>query len=184
MFDYRDLVGLEYRAGRHDCYSCVRNFYRKCGLTLPNLARPDFFWSDPNLDLYSMYADYGFEQIFDQRPQFGDAVLMPVQTAMNSHAGVIVENGQMLHHFPRQLSRVEAYRPRWSSRTTVHLRHPEVVAALAPTKRVVHLHEVLNAPILRDPGVRRTIDEVLGSGGGEVRRDPGERGDRGAEEPG
>lgn len=165
MFDYDKLTGRPYIEGRQDCYGIVRDYYREAwGLWLPNFARPTRFWEDPHLDLYARYRDVGFEPVFDSRFEIGDAVLMPIRTAMNSHAGVIVADNLMLHHFVGELSAVVSLRPKWERRVTVHLRHPAVLEAKAKQpKETVHLHEVLNARVLRNPEVQKGIARQVGS---------------------
>lgn len=165
MSNFLNLVGLPYIDGRQDCYSIVRRYYEmEWGIELPNFARPDRFWEDPNLDLYSLYTRTGFVAVTDDHTyEVGDAVLMPIRSVVNSHAGVIVDDNQMLHHLPNQLSTIDPLRPKWANRVTVHLRHPDITAARQGEVEVVHLHEVIDADILRDPRVQEEIDRALGS---------------------
>jgi cell wall-associated NlpC family hydrolase len=167
MFDFNNLTGRPYSEGRNDCFGVLREYYWEAwGVWIPNLARPTRFWEDEHLDLYSRYREFGFEPVFDNRFEVGDAVLMPIRTAMNSHAGAIVADNQMLHHFVGELSTVVSFRPKWERRITVQLRHPDVTAqrASAPTE-TTHLHEVLNARILQNPGVKSQIARQLEPGG-------------------
>jgi len=90
-------------------------------------------------------------------------VLMPLLSVNNSHAGVIVDDGQILHHLPDKLSEVEPLRPKWSNRVAVHLRHPKVSAARRAMQTVIHLHEVIDANILRDPKIQEEIARQMGS---------------------
>jgi len=164
MSNFSNLVGLPYIDGLQDCYSVGRRYYSQVwGLELPNIARPHRFWDDPDLDLYSMYQRYGFQPVFDDTPQIGDAVLMPILSRMNNHAGFVVEDNQILHHLPNQLSCVDRLRPKWMPRVTVQLRHPAIQEAQAKQKETVHLHEVIDADVFRDPRVQEEIDRVLES---------------------
>lgn len=166
MFNYNDLVGLPYLDGRQDCYSLMRHYYQGAwGVTLPNLARPSRFWEDPSLDLYGMYQRFGFQQVFDAKVEIGDALLMPIMTRMNSHAAAVVDDNLILHHLPGKLSSLDPLRPKWSSRALVHLRHPAVTKARDQLPTKIHLHEVLDAEILRNPKVQNEIGRLLGSNG-------------------
>lgn len=161
MFNWDDLIGHEYVAGRQDCYTCIRAFYRRAGLDLPNRARPQYFWQDPHLDMYGTFRDYGFQPVFDQEPEPGDLLLMPLMSRVNSHAAVALGRNEILHHPPQQLSRVDPYRPKWSGRTTVHARHPKVFELLRPKLNKIHFHEAADAHILRNPDVQEQIAGVL-----------------------
>ena len=162
MSGYDNLIGLPYIDGRQDCFSSVRNYYQNVwGVHLPNFARPDRFWDDPHLNLYGMYASHGFQQIFDRPYNLGDAVLMPLLAPQVSHAGVLVADNQLLHHLPNQLSSIDAFRPKWASRVTIHLRHPKITEAQVAERNPVHLYEVTDADILRNPTVRKKLDELV-----------------------
>jgi cell wall-associated NlpC family hydrolase len=164
MFNLDDMVGLPYVEGQTDCYTCVRNFYRRYGLLLPNFARPQRFWMAPDIDLYGQYKDLGFHVIFDQEPEPGDLLLMPIMAPINSHGAISLGDNKIIHHPPHQLSRIEPYRPKWSNRTTIHARHPDIYKALRPAVTTVQLHEVSNAPILRNPEVQGHIESQLSAG--------------------
>lgn len=166
MSNYHNLLGRPYEMGKHDCFSILREYYsQNWGIEVPNYARPDRFWEDPNLDLYQNYRRHGFKPILDEVFEVGDLVLMPIQAAVNSHAAAIVEDNLILHHMPKQLSAVAPFRPKWSNRVTVHLRHPDVAAAAKKTEQTLQLHEVIDADILRNPNVQREIEGLLGSEG-------------------
>lgn len=161
MSNWDDLVGLPYEAGKQDCFTCIRNFYRRYGLLLPNFARPQLFWRRSDIDLYGQYKELGFIPVFDQEPEPGDLLLMPIMAQVNSHGAVALGNNEILHHPPNQLSVIDPYRPKWSNRTTIHARHPEVYEALKPAVQTQHLHEILDAHILRNPEVQSHIAELL-----------------------
>lgn len=179
MFDYSDLVGLPYDAGKRDCFSLVRGYYEKnFDLKLPNFARPTRFWEDPNLDLYAQYREFGFELVMDKPLELGDAVLMPLLTPMPTHAAVIVDDNRILHHLPNQLSRVDDLRPRWSARVTTVLRHPHITSKIQQQREVVHLHEVADANVFKNPDFQKAVEQVLEPERREMRGDIQERKDR------
>lgn len=163
MSNFETYLGRPYIEGRQDCYQIGRDYFSaEWGLELPNLARPSRFWEDPHLDLYGMYQDFGFYPVFDEKPKIGDVFLMQILTPVNSHAVIYVEDNRVLHHMVGQLSSIEPYRPKWAHRVNIHLRHPKVVET--QPNRVVHLHEVIDAPVLRDPEVQKRIEREMASG--------------------
>lgn len=161
MLSYDNLLGLPYIEGKQDCYSIARRFYRQnFDIKLPNLARPNSFWKDPNLTLYDMYRDFGFEPVIDQRWEIGDALLIPIRSSFACHAAIIVEDNKVLHHLPGRLSNVEAMRPRWSSRALHVVRHPLVHEARKQSQETILLHEVVDAEIFRDPRYQNAVEQV------------------------
>lgn len=163
MFDYDRLVGIPYSEGYNDCYGLCRRYYREAwGITLPNLARPTSFWADPELDFYSQYQKHGFKTVLDEKLQIGDAFLIPIRTAIASHAAVLVADNLILHHLPGRLSIVESFRPKWANRVNVTIRHPKVTEQLTKEKSAPkQLHEVLDANLLRDPRIQSAIERAL-----------------------
>ncbi len=160
MSAYDKYLGRPYIAGSQDCYALVREYLQDVyDIRIPNFARPNAFWEDPHLQLYEMHADYGFQLIFDVKLRPGDVLLMPLMTVRESHSAIIVENNQVLHHLPNQLSCVDPL-PKWLRRATRILRHPETSRM---GKEKVHIHEVVDAEILRDPKFQEALDQVLGS---------------------
>lgn len=165
MSNWDDLVGLPYIDGKQDCYQLVREYYGRLGLHLPNFARPNYFWRDKSLDLYAQYKEFGFQDVHDEPFQVGDGVLMPIQAVVNSHAGVVVEDNKILHHLPGRLSSVDPIRPKWIGRITVHLRHPDIFAALQKPIETVQLHEVVDAHLFRDPRFQKALAEQMDTNG-------------------
>lgn len=160
MFECDKYLGHPYDPGVTDCFSLLRNYYRdRWGIHVPNFARPTNFWADPNLDLYAMYRRFGFEPVFDRAPQVGDLLLFQIGSQRNSHGAVVVEDGQILHHLPNQLSCLDPLFPKWQRRANIIASHPAVRAAQKVDQ--VELHEVLNADVLRDPRVRQRLEAVL-----------------------
>lgn len=184
MSEFAKYLGFPYREGKHDCYSVLRNILRdRWAIRLPNFARPTEFWSDPNLDLYSMYAEFGFRQVFDQPFEVGDVLLMPLGTAMNSHAVMVLEDNKILHHLPGQLSSLDPLMPKWGRRGNIVLRHPDVSEKNKNRVETVHLHEVADAEIFRNPRVKDVITRAVDAELGEVRGDKTPPGDPRNEEP-
>lgn len=165
MSNYSNLIGLEYSIGKQDCYSIVRRFFaQNYDLHLRNYARPDRFWEDNGLDLYQMFVLEGAKLVEDGSIEIGDVVLVPLLTPFATHACIVVGDNLILHHPPGRLSCVEPLRPRWLNRALAVVRHPKVTAANKPKVETVHLHEVIDAQLFKDPGFQGTVERVLGSG--------------------
>jgi cell wall-associated NlpC family hydrolase len=140
----------------------MRDCLREFGIDLPNFARPERFWEDPRLDLYAPFWDYGFRPVEDKPMGFGDVLLMPIRTPINTHAGLLVNTNQILHHPPGRLSCIDNLRPHWLPRVMTVLRHPVLLEAFSPVETTQHFHEALpDAVILRTPGTQEQIAAVL-----------------------
>lgn len=162
MSNYLNLIGKPYIDGLQDCLSVIRDYYfQTWNIEIPNYARPNRFWEDPFLDLYKNYGQSGFYPVFDGEYREGDLVLMPIMSVNNSHGAIVVGDNLLLHHLPNQLSGTDPLRPKWSNRITVHLRHPEVTRHAK--EKTIHLHEVIDADILRDPRVQAEIEKLMES---------------------
>lgn len=155
-YDYENLVGIEYEAGKTDCYGTFREFYKQIfGIDLPNYARPEDFWNHKQ-DLFSpRYHKNGFRTL-DVHPseyQFGDVFLMSIRSDFPNHVAVLVEKGMIFHHFTNRLSEVEPYKGIWRNCTTHVLRHKDVV--IETETQMVDILDVL------PPEVKRRIDAQL-----------------------
>lgn len=129
MLDYQELVGRQFVLGEADCFSIIRSFFAKYGINIPNYARPTNFW-EVGMDMYmERFHRHGFKVINVHPQEFrpGDVPLMAIQSRVANHAGVLVENGKMLHHLYGRLSTVEPYQGLYRTATLAMLRHPDVV---------------------------------------------------------
>lgn len=154
--NYDSLVGLKYTSGKQDCYGLVRAFYSQVfGIELPNYARPKDWWN-MEMDLYTdRYYKNGF-RLLDVHPsefQFGDVILISYRSAVPNHAGILVENGNILHHFTNRLSSVDPYKGIWRNNTVGVYRHKDVV--LPDTQEVGQIIDYL------PPSIRRKIDAAV-----------------------
>ncbi|WP_422507115.1 C40 family peptidase [Stenotrophomonas sp. GZD-301] len=121
------LIGRQFSHGILDCYTLVRDFYeRELGVLLNQYDRQDDWWVKGQ-DLYSidrLHAE-GFELV-DTAPRRGDMVLMQVRSPVPNHAGILLGDGQMLHHMHGRLSERVPYGGMWAERTCYIVRHREV----------------------------------------------------------
>lgn len=156
--NYDNLVGLQYSSGKQDCYGLVRAFYSQVfDIDLPNYARPKDWWN-MEMDLYTeRYHKNGF-RLLDVHPseyQFGDVFLIAYRSTVPNHAGVLVEKGQILHHFTNRLSSVDPYKGIWRNNTVGVYRHKDVV--LSPSSMTAEIVDYL------PQSVRRKIDAAIQS---------------------
>ncbi|MFA9487148.1 MULTISPECIES: C40 family peptidase [unclassified Moraxella] len=141
------LLGREYVHGYQDCYSLVRDYYkRELSIELPDFARTDDWWENPNHEpLYeNNFTKAGFDVIDDPAQlQKHDVILCRVgRTHHINHALVFIGNGKLqsestpdcvgdclvLHHPHSALSKREIYGESWQKRTAMVVRHRQFLA--------------------------------------------------------
>ncbi len=101
----RPYLGRPYRAGVTDCWTLVRDWYRReRGIALPPQAY-EWRWDveSPELDLFRRSrAELGWRRIEPAAARPGDLVLLQVDSTVPNHAGVLLDEGLMLHHPSRR----------------------------------------------------------------------------------
>lgn len=117
-----------YVFGTFDCYSLVRDFYRrefKIALSAgPRVAR---FW-EKGIDLFGdKWIEEGFVQMPPEaHPEVGDLFLMQMANkSVNNHIAIYIGDGMIMHHPHDRLSRRDIYGGTWYKHTTLHLRHKD-----------------------------------------------------------
>ncbi|RLK45941.1 C40 family peptidase [Cupriavidus plantarum] len=119
------LVGRQFSHGVLDCYTLIRDWYRRerC-IDLPDFARRDDWWKSGE-DLYMRhYAEAGFVAVSQDQPeQAGDVILMQLRAKVANHAGIYLGDGHMLHHLHDRLSSRDVYGGYWQEITRCVLRY-------------------------------------------------------------
>lgn len=133
------LLGRDYHHGVQDCYSLVRDYYkRELELDLPDFARVDDWWEDEHHEpLYqNNFEKAGFVAVDDLQKH--DVILCRVgRTHHINHALIYLDdgklqsentpdcvgNGLILHHPHGRLSVREMYGEGWQKRTALIVRH-------------------------------------------------------------
>jgi proteasome lid subunit RPN8/RPN11 len=103
------ILGRPFVWGVFDCYSLIRDQYQlQYGINLPPVPRADD-WVDRGLDLYKDHLKTsGFREISMNEARPGDGFLMRwLGSNQLNHAGLLIENDQIIHHLPNRLSRRE-----------------------------------------------------------------------------
>lgn len=120
------LVGRQFFHGALDCYTLVRDWYkRERGIELGNYDREDDWWNDGVSDLYTEnFRKEGFEPITDDM-QPGDIILMQIRSKNGkpNHAAIYLGDGLMLHHLYGRLSSRDVYGGYWAEVTRVVIRY-------------------------------------------------------------
>jgi len=156
MVKYDHLLHKQFKYGKQDCFTLLRDFYRdNFDILLPNYARPKNFWRN-GLNLYSdLYRKNGFVTLDCHPSEYrtGDVFLMAIESEVGNHAGVLVDGNKILHHLWNRLSVVEPYSGLTRNTTIAVFRHKDV--KLTETPDTVELLDVVS------PRVRRKLDEYL-----------------------
>lgn len=117
------LVGRQWSHGVLDCYSLVRDWYAEHGIEIPNFQRSDDWWNRGENLYLDNYERAGFRLVTDGSLQFGDGIIMQVQSPVPNHAAVFIGDDTIIHHFHRRLSTREMYSGIWRQTTTHIVRY-------------------------------------------------------------
>ncbi len=156
MIKYEHLLGTPWKYGSDDCYGIVRRFYKdNYEIDLPNYARPDYFW-EKGMNMYMdrfMKNDFRVLQCHPVEYMPGDVFLMSIQSTVVNHAGVLIDNGKMLHHLVNQVSTITPYKGIFRNNTVAVVRKEGI-----PDLRVTEQAEILD---FVSPRTRRKIEEYV-----------------------
>lgn len=120
------LVGREFSYGVLDCYTIVRDWYkRERGIELDDYPREDNWWHTGGDWYMDHYREQGFEPVTDGSLEVGDVFLMQVRAEKTNHAGVYLGNGVFLHHLHGRLSSRDVYGGYWKDVTRLHVRRKD-----------------------------------------------------------
>ena len=136
------LVGREFHHGVLDCYTLIRDFYkRELDIDIPDFERPDDWWN--KMDAGELYLDNfekaGFVRV-DDDIRYGDVILMQYRSERTNHGGVYLGNqalkeapdlfpvpSALLHHAMPRLSERVPYGGYWADITRMVVRHKDVL---------------------------------------------------------
>lgn len=136
------LVGRTFHHGVLDCYTLIRDFYRReLGIVIPDFERPDYWWDKPECgELYlDNFESAGFARV-DGEPKYGDVLLIQYRSERVNHGGVYIGSNTlktqpdlhpiseaMLHHAMPMLSERVVYASYWRDNTRMIVRHKEMM---------------------------------------------------------
>ena len=117
-------VGREFSHGIVDCYSLVRDFYkREFKLQLNDYNRRDQWWEKGENMYLDNFAKEGFKETTLEQIAYGDLFLMQLESPVPNHAGIYLDNGIVLHHVQGRLSSRDVYGGYYQKVTAKVLRH-------------------------------------------------------------
>ncbi|HYG86996.1 MAG TPA: NlpC/P60 family protein [Azospirillum sp.] len=128
--EHRPLLGRQWQVTTSDCYALLRDAApRLAGIELPAVVPEIGYthfqkaWENRNLFL-ELYAEASWAPV--AVPAEHDVLLIqsiPGDPRGPDHCALIVEDGQILHHYRDRLSCVQPYGGWWRARTHLILRH-------------------------------------------------------------
>jgi proteasome lid subunit RPN8/RPN11 len=120
------LIGRTFSHGVLDCYTLLRDYYKKeLGIIIPDFER-DYKWWKKGENLYlDNFSKAGFIQVYDQR--IHDVLLLQMDSPVPNHAAVLIEGGKIIHHIDGQLSCEHVYGGFWRKNTWCTLRHKDMM---------------------------------------------------------
>jgi len=117
-------VGREFVFGVVDCYSLCRDWYKKeFGLNLTDYERRDQFWLRGENLYLDNFAKEGFYRIPFKEVQYGDLILMNLQSPLPNHGAIYLGDQLILHHVQGRLSSRDVYGGYYAKSTTCVVRH-------------------------------------------------------------
>tara|TARA_R100000742_G_C4270034_1_gene88658 strand:- start:100 stop:813 length:714 start_codon:yes stop_codon:yes gene_type:complete len=117
-------VGREFSHGIVDCYSLVRDFYkREFGIQLNDYNRRDQWWANGENMYLDNFAKEGFKEIELEDIGYGDLFLMQLESPVPNHAGIYLGDGVVLHHVQGRLSSRDVYGGYYQKVTATVLKH-------------------------------------------------------------
>jgi len=117
-------VGRPFFHGVIDCYSLVRDFYKKeFGVQLNDYHRRDQWWYKGENMYMDNFKKEGFRVIPLEEVKRGDLFLMKLEADVCNHAGIYLGDMIVLHHVQGRLSSRDVYGGYYQKVTDVCLRH-------------------------------------------------------------
>lgn len=118
------LVGRKWSHGVLDCYSIIRDYYkREVGIELYDFERRDDWWHNGQNLYEENFASQGFKEITVDELQPGDVILMQVQSKVTNHGAIYLGDNVILHHIHGRLSTRDVFGGYWLKNAVKFLRH-------------------------------------------------------------
>ena len=116
--------GRKFVHGVVDCYSLVRDYYKKeFDIHLNDYYRRDRWW-DTDLNLYiDNYAKEGFKEISLKEIEKGCLILINLESNKTNHAAIYLGDHKILHHVQGRLSGIDTYGGYYLINTSRVLKH-------------------------------------------------------------
>lgn len=118
------LVGRQFFYGVLDCYSLVRDYYkRELGIEMTDYAREPDWWEHGGNMYIDHYKEEGFYPVPLEQIRKHDVILFTHQSKVPNHAAVFVGEGQILHHLSGRLSSRDTLGGYWEKAIYQVFRH-------------------------------------------------------------
>lgn len=119
----KPLLGREFKHGKTDCLTLVRDAYMLAGIDLPDYERQDDWWHNGQNLYLDLLPKNNFEQVEDV--QEGDIILVCLGSTTPNHAAIYIGNQFILHHCSNRLSKRDLYDGFWLKYTHSIWRHKQ-----------------------------------------------------------
>ena len=119
-------VGRAFSYGIVDCYSLIRDFYkREFEIELSDYDRKDRWW-ERGVSMYlDHFADEGFKEIPLEEIEYGCVILMNLEANVPNHGGIYIGDSMVLHHVQDRLSSRDLYGGYYQKNTANVLKHED-----------------------------------------------------------
>lgn len=119
------LVGREWCYGVLDCYALARDWYKEnMNLELSNYERHGAWWNKGMNTFVDNFQNEGFTRLEPEaKLQWGDALLMQLQSPVPSHVAIYLGDDVIVHHMRDRLSSRDVLSGYYMKNTTHILRH-------------------------------------------------------------
>lgn len=128
------MIGRPFILGSDDCWGLIMAWHEKQGVNLSDWRVDYPWWEDQYKD--NLYQDNWYKEGFresEEKP--GCMVIMQVSANKWNHAGIITEDGQLLHHLYGTPSATTPYKAGYfRDRTVICLRHKDLSKEIKPWK--------------------------------------------------
>lgn len=127
-FENQKYEGRPFLHGLFDCYTLVRDYYRKTfNIMLPTNIQRTWEWWLQGENLYLDNArNYGFVESSDIKPN--DVLIMKLNSDVPNHAAIYIGNNNILHHVCGRFSTAEEYNSFYKHNTAVIYRNININA--------------------------------------------------------
>ena len=119
------LVGREWCYGALDCYALARDWYKEnMQLELSDYERKGEWWNKGLNTFVDNFENEDFVAVDpESEPQYGDALLMQLQSPVPSHVAIYLGDDIILHHMRNRLSSRDLLSGYYMKNVTHILRH-------------------------------------------------------------
>ena len=108
MVDYKSLVGRQWKYGKFDCYSIIRDYFALLQIDLPDHKRPESFQTCKSIFLNDAHK-LNFKEVDINSRKPNDVLIMKIWTKEPMHGAILLENDMILHQKFESLSCVEYF---------------------------------------------------------------------------